>query len=84
MKGTVAVVTDKLLIITGIRPDQLSEMSAYLKEKGHEIQIIGVPAEYDIRDFRAAPPEVTEAARLVDKWLNDPEARSEPQSDPKA
>jgi hypothetical protein len=80
---TVAVVSDKLLIITGIDYRQLREMKAYLTEKGHDLELIGVPEGYDVLDLRAAPPAVTEAAVLVDQWLNRGEFDGSP-DDPKA
>jgi hypothetical protein len=69
LSQTVAVLRDNLLIVTGVRPENLYETQNMLRDKGVDLQLIGFPEDTAVLDLRDAPPAITEAAKLVDEYL---------------
>lgn len=68
---TVAILSDKLILVTGVRPEQARAARAALKADGYEdVHLLWFSEDFSLLDLREAPPEVTEAAKLVDGWLN--------------
>lgn len=86
MKGTVGILSDKLLVISvdDASVQQLNgmvkELRAILDESGypdvHAIWFGGL----ELLDLRDAPPDVTAAARLIRGWFDDPQ--SDPEAEP--
>jgi hypothetical protein len=65
---SIAILSEKLIIVTGINQDAAHELRKHLDKEKIDLRFLAVK-DGEIIDARNVPSEIHEAAKIVTDWL---------------